>query len=74
MLTTIIIKIQESYTQFFLKIHLVNSKPPEIEDKINITLVINYSVKYKKWRDIQFNFFLLLKTWAKKLVKIEVKT
>ena len=25
-----------------------NSKPLEIEDKINITLVINYSVKYKK--------------------------
>ena len=74
MLTTIIIKIQESYTQLFLKNNLVNSKPPEIEDKINITLVINYSVKYKKWRDIQFNFFLLLKTWAKKLVKIEVKT
>ena len=32
-----------------------NSKPLEIEDKINITLVINQSVKYKKWRDIQFN-------------------
>ena len=74
MLTTIIIKIQESYTQYFLKNHLVNSKSPEIEDKINITLVINYSVKYKKWRDIQFNFFLLLKTWKEKLVKIEVKT
>ena len=25
-----------------------NSKPLEIEDKINITLVINYSVKYKR--------------------------
>ena len=25
-----------------------NSKPLEIEDKINITLVINYSVNYKK--------------------------
>ena len=25
-----------------------NSKPREIEDKINITLVINYGVKYKK--------------------------
>ena len=24
-----------------------NSKPPEIEDKMNITLVINESVKYK---------------------------
>ena len=32
-----------------------NSKPLEIEDKTNITLVINESVKYKKWRDIQFN-------------------
>ena len=25
-----------------------NSKPIEIEDKINITLVISYSVQYKK--------------------------
>ena len=25
-----------------------NSKPLEIEDKINMTLVINYSLKYKK--------------------------
>ena len=25
-----------------------NSKPLEIEEKINITLVINYSVKYKR--------------------------
>ena len=32
-----------------------NSKPLEIEDKINIALVINESVKYKKWQDIQFN-------------------
>ena len=32
-----------------------NSKPLEIEDKINITLVFNQNVKYKKWRDIQFN-------------------
>ena len=32
-----------------------NSKPLETEDKTNITLVINESVKYKKWRDIQFN-------------------
>ena len=27
----------------------------EIEDKINITLVINESVVYKKWDSIQFN-------------------
>ena len=57
------------------------SKPLAIEDKINITLVINYSVKYKKWRDIQFNleieylwkafaFCLLLKVWVKIMVKI----
>ena len=32
-----------------------NSKLPEIEDKININVVINYSVKYKKWHAIQFN-------------------
>ena len=31
------------------------SKSLEIEDKININLVINESVKYKKWWDIQFN-------------------
>ena len=30
-----------------------NSKPPEIEDKINITLVINKSVKYKSSWDIK---------------------
>ena len=29
-----------------------NSKPIEIEDKINITLVINSSIKYKRWQDI----------------------
>ena len=32
-----------------------NCKPLEIEDKTKITLVINSSVKYKKWRDIQFS-------------------
>ena len=58
-----------------------NSKPLEIEDKINIPLVFNQNAKYKKWRDIQFNleiehlqkamnFFLLLEIWLKILVKI----
>ena len=32
-----------------------NSKVLEIEDKIKITLVINQSVKYKKWEETQFN-------------------
>ena len=32
-----------------------NSKPLEREDGINMNLVISYSVKYKKWRDIQFS-------------------
>ena len=32
-----------------------NPKPLEIEDKINITLVINYSAKYKKWCAIPSN-------------------
>ena len=32
-----------------------NSNPLGIEDKINIILVINESVKYKKLHDIQFN-------------------
>ena len=31
-----------------------NSKSLDIEDKINITLVINSSLKYKKWCDIHF--------------------
>ena len=35
-----------------------NAKPLEIEDKINITIVINLSAKYKKWRAIQFNLEL----------------
>ena len=41
----------------FFKKHLIqndqNSKPPKTEDKINITLVNNCSVKYKKLHDIQ---------------------
>ena len=32
-----------------------NSKPLGVEDKININLVINQSVRYKKWRETQFN-------------------
>ena len=32
-----------------------NSKRLEIEDKINITLVINKSITYKKWHAFQFN-------------------
>ena len=32
-----------------------NSKPLEIEDKINITLVFNQNIKYKKWQDIKFD-------------------
>ena len=32
-----------------------SSNPLEIEDKINITLVINSSITYKKWQAIQFN-------------------
>ena len=32
-----------------------NANPLEIENKINITLFINCSVKYKKWHAIQFN-------------------
>ena len=54
--------------------------PPEIEDKINITLVINKIVSYKKWQAIQFNqeikllwkvmdFYLLLKNMGKNNVK-----
>ena len=59
----------------------LNSKPLEIQNKLNITLVINLSVKYQKWWDIQFNlvteyfskvidFYSLLKIWVKILVKI----
>ena len=32
-----------------------NSKPQEIDDKINITLVIHKSVTYEKWWIIQLN-------------------
>ena len=32
-----------------------NSKPLEIENKINVTLVIKWSVKYKKWCPIQLS-------------------
>ena len=32
-----------------------NSKPLEIEDKINIILVINQNIKYEKWCNSQFN-------------------
>ena len=32
-----------------------NSKPLDIEDRINITLVINESITYKKWYAIQFD-------------------
>ena len=43
--------------KLFLKKYLIqndqNSKPLETENKTNITLVSNWSVKYKKWRDIQ---------------------
>ena len=36
-------------------IYWSNSKPFEIEDKLNIPLVISWNVKYKKRWDIQFN-------------------
>ena len=32
-----------------------SSNPLEIQDKINITLIINQSITYKKWHAIQFN-------------------
>ena len=57
-----------------------NSKPLEIEDKRNIALVINYSVEYKKLRNIQFNLeieylskamdFCLLLKYGKNIGKI----
>ena len=34
--------------KYGLLIKILNSKPLKIEDKINITLVINQNVKYKK--------------------------
>ena len=56
-----------------------NSNPLEIEDKINITLVINESITYEKWYSISkkkdkfdqeieylkkvMDFSLLLKIW-----------
>ena len=42
-----------SYTEVWLTDQ--TSNPLEIEYKINITLVINKSIKYKKWQTIQFN-------------------
>ena len=59
----------------------LNSKPLKIEDKMNINLVINWSVKYKKMtrysvqpRDEYFQkgvcFCLLLKIWRNILVKM----
>ena len=32
-----------------------NFKPLKIDDKTNITLVINWSITYTKWQAIQFN-------------------
>ena len=32
-----------------------NTNPLEIEDKININLVVNQSMTYKKWQAIHFN-------------------
>ena len=37
-----------------------NSNHLEIEDKINITLVVNQSMTYKKWHAIQFNEYLYI--------------
>ena len=42
-----------SYTEVWLTDQ--TSNPLEREDKINITLVINKSIKYRKWQTIQFN-------------------
>ena len=55
-----------------------NSKPLKMEDKINITLVINWSVKYKndsllsstKRSNICKRLQIFLKIWAQTLVKI----
>ena len=55
-----------------------SSKLVEIEDKVNIILVINLIIVYKKWCTIKFNskiflkgygFLCLLKIWAKTMVK-----
>ena len=43
---------QFSYIEVWFTVQ--NSKLLEKEYKINFTLVINQSVKYKKWQDIQF--------------------
>ena len=45
-----------SYIEVWFTDH--NSKPVVIEDKINISLVTNKSIAFKKWHDIQFNLFL----------------
>ena len=49
-----------------------NSKLLEIEDKISITLVLIESVKYKKWRVMQFNLEMDFWILLKKLVKNNV--
>ena len=52
-----------------------NSKSLEIEDKINITLVINSSLKYKKWCDIHFKQEVkALKTASKRGIQKTVET
>ena len=50
-----------------------NSKPLEIEDKINIASVIKQSVKYKNdtlLGSTLLDFCLLLKIWAKTSIKM----
>ena len=42
-----------SYVEVWFTVQ--NSKPLEIENRINITLIISKSVKYKKWHAVQFN-------------------
>ena len=62
-----------------------NSKPLEIEDKVDITLLINSRITYKKWLIIQLNikieyrilitdFYLLLKPMSKSIGKDISKT
>ena len=41
-----------------------NYKPLEIEDKINDTLVINESVKYKTWRTVKPGDQILVKGYG----------
>ena len=43
-----------------------SSRSQKIEDRINISLVINQSTTYKKWHAIQFNQGI----WVEMLVKI----